>query len=151
MKSVVILHTRTTISNDVFYMYTRRRRESFELCIAMYAWFTHEGPFSSRGSVTVQFLRSTAFQNVPPWIRPWRQQRGEQHHQLHLHLSLNRGGRWCTTDDFTASFLHFSVLSTALWDLVDSRSIHSLTLSFHLFFCLPCLLTLFTVPFKSKR
>ena len=26
---------------------------------------------------------------------------------LHLHLSLNRRGRWDTTDDFTTSFLHF--------------------------------------------
>ena len=27
-----------------------------------------------------------------------------------LHLSLNRNGCWCTTDDSTASFLRFSVL-----------------------------------------
>ena len=32
-----------------------------------------------------------------------------------LYLSLNLGGRWCTTDDFTTSFLHlFSVLHCPL-------------------------------------
>ena len=30
---------------------------------------------------------------------------------LTLHLSLNRRGRWGTTDDFTTSFLHFSPFS----------------------------------------
>ena len=33
------------------------------------------------------------------------------------HQSLNREGRWGTTDDFATSFLHFSPFSTALWDL----------------------------------
>ena len=32
------------------------------------------------------------------------------------HLSVNREGRWGTTDDFETSFLHFSLFSTALWD-----------------------------------
>ena len=49
------------------------------------------------------------------------------------HLSLNREGRWITTDDFAASFLHFSLFSTALWDLANSRPVHSLMLSFYLF------------------
>ena len=66
----------------------------------------------------------------------------------YLHLSLNRGGRWGTTYDFTTSFLHFSLFSTALWDLANSRPVHSLMLSSHLFFCLPCLLPPFTVPCK---
>ena len=30
------------------------------------------------------------------------------------HLSLNREGRWGTTDNFATSFLHFSLFSTAL-------------------------------------
>ena len=59
---------------------------------------------------------------------------------LHLHLSLNREGRWDTTDDFTTSFLHFSLFSTTLWDLTDPRPVHFLMLSLHLFFCLPCFL-----------
>ena len=42
----------------------------------------------------------------------------------------------------------FSLLSTALWDLANSRPVHSLMLSSHLFFCLPCLLPPFTVPCK---
>ena len=29
------------------------------------------------------------------------------------HQSLNREGRWGTTDDFTTSFLYFSLFSTA--------------------------------------
>ena len=42
--------------------------------------------------------------------------------------------RWGTTDDFTTGFLHFSLFPTALWDLANSRPVHSLMLSFHLFF-----------------
>ena len=55
---------------------------------------------------------------------------------LHLHLSFNRGGRWDTTlNYFTTSF---SLFSTALWDLVNSRPVHS-QVSSHLLACLPCL------------
>ena len=67
---------------------------------------------------------------------------GFHHHQL----SLNRKGHWGTTDDFATSFLHFCLFSTALWDLANSRPVHSLLLSSHLFLCLPCLLPPFTVP-----
>ena len=66
----------------------------------------------------------------------------------HHHQSLSRKGRWGTTDDFATSFLHFSLFSTALWDLPNSRPVHSLMLSSHLFLCLPCLLPPFTVPWK---
>ena len=41
---------------------------------------------------------------------------GNHHHH---HLSLNREGRWCTTEDFSTSFLHLSLFSTALWDLAN--------------------------------
>ena len=68
------------------------------------------------------------------------------HH--HHHQSLNREGRWGTTDDFATSFLHFSLFSTALWDLPNSRPVRSLMLSSHLFLCPPCLLPPFTVPCK---
>ena len=51
----------------------------------------------------------------------------------HHYLSHNHEGRWGTTDDFATSFLHFSLFSTALWDLVNSMPIHSLMLSSHLF------------------
>ena len=53
------------------------------------------------------------------------------------HLSLNRVGRRGTTDDFTTISLHFSVFSTALWHLANSKPVHSLMLSSSLFFCLP--------------
>ena len=62
------------------------------------------------------------------------------HH--HHHQFLNREGRWGTTDDFATSFLHFSLFSAALWDLPNSRPVHSLMLSSHLFLCPPCLLPL---------
>ena len=58
------------------------------------------------------------------------------HSHTSLHLSLNREGRWGTTDDFATSFLHFSKFHTALWDLPNSRPVHSLMLSSHLCFCL---------------
>ena len=70
----------------------------------------------------------------------------EIHH--HHHQSVNREGRWGTTDDFATSFLHFSLFSTALWDLPNSRPVHFLMLSSHLFLCPPCLLPPFTVPCK---
>ena len=73
-------------------------------------------------------------------------QRIRVHHQHHL--SLNHEGRWGTTDDFATSFLHFPLFSTALWDLANSRPVHSQMLSSHLFFHLPCLLPPFTVPCK---
>ena len=66
----------------------------------------------------------------------------------HHPLSINREGRWGTTDDFATSFLHFSLFSTALCDLANSRPVHSLMLSSHLFLCLPCLLPPFTVSCK---
>ena len=67
---------------------------------------------------------------------------------LSSHLSLDREGRLSTTDDFAASFLYFLLLSTALWDLVNSKPVHSLMFSSHLFLCLTCLLPSFTVPCK---
>ena len=72
----------------------------------------------------------------------------ECHH--HHHLSLNREGRWGTTNDFTTSFLHFSLFSAALWDLAISRPVHSLILSSHLFLCLPFFFFFptFTLPCK---
>ena len=64
--------------------------------------------------------------------------RGKSHHRH----------RWGTTDDSATSFLHFSLFSTAVWDLANSRLVHSLMLSSNLFLCLPCLLPRFTVPCK---
>ena len=69
-------------------------------------------------------------------------------HYHHHHQSLNREGRWGTTDDLATNFLHFSLYSTALWDLPNFRPVHSLMLSSHLFLCPPCLLPPFTVPCK---
>ena len=65
-----------------------------------------------------------------------------------LHLSRDREGRGGTTVDFTTRFFHFFLFSTALWDLANSRPVHSLMMSSHLFLCLPCLLSPFTVPCK---
>ena len=49
---------------------------------------------------------------------------------------------------FRNQFSPFSLFSTALWEVANSRPVHSLMLSSHLFFCLPCLLPSFTVPCK---
>ena len=65
-------------------------------------------------------------------------------HSFSSHLSFNHKGRWGTD----TSFLHFSLFSTALWDLAISRPVHSLMLSFHLFLCWPCPLPPFSVPCK---
>ena len=58
---------------------------------------------------------------------------------LRLHLFLNREGCWGTTDDFTTNFSHFALVSTSLWDLANSRPVHPLILSSHLFFFSVCL------------
>ena len=42
------------------------------------------------------------------------------HH--HHHQSLNREGRWGTTDDTATSFLHFFLFSTALWDFAELQA-----------------------------
>ena len=60
----------------------------------------------------------------------------------HLHFSQNDRGI------SRAVFSIFLFLFTALWDLANSRSVYSLMLSSHLIFCLPCLLSPFTVPCK---
>ena len=41
-----------------------------------------------------------------------------------------------------------SLFSIDLWDMANIRSVHSLMLPSHLFFCQPCLLPSFTVPCK---
>ena len=48
-----------------------------------------------------------------------------QHYHNH-HQSLHCDGGCGITDDFTTSLLYFSLFSTALWDLVNSRPVHSL-------------------------
>ena len=67
---------------------------------------------------------------------------------LHLHISFESGSHWGTTCNITTSFLHFPLFSSAFWDLANSRPVHILTLSSHLFFCLPCVLPPFLVPCK---
>ena len=39
-----------------------------------------------------------------------------------INQSLNREGRWGTTDDFATSLLHFSLFSSALWDLGELQA-----------------------------
>ena len=70
------------------------------------------------------------------------------HHHHNHHLSLNREGRWGTTDDFATSFLHFPCSPLPSGTLANSRHVHSLMLFSHLFLCLPYLLPPFTVPCK---
>ena len=56
-----------------------------------------------------------------PSAWPLRPKRLAPFSDSHHHLSPNREGRWGTTDDFATSFLHFSLFSTALCDLPNSR------------------------------
>ena len=73
---------------------------------------------------------------------------------LHLHLSLSCKGFGTVRVLGHHRWLHnqfppcFTLFSAALWDLMISRPVHSLTLSSQLFFCQPCLLPPFTVPCK---
>ena len=95
-------------------------------------------PLGHTGSQKMTALRARVSTDSTKFLK--------DHHDHHQ--SLNRDDRWGTTDDFATSFLLFSLFSTALWDLPNSRPVHSLMLSFHLFLCLPCLLSPFTVPCK---
>ena len=70
------------------------------------------------------------------------------YHHHHHHQSPNREGCFGTIDYFTTWFLQCSLISTALWDLPNPRPVHALRLSSHLFLCLPCRLSPFTVPYK---
>ena len=89
---------------------------------------------------------STLSSIIGHWL--WVSMRSFFSHFISSHHSLDREGRWSTTDVFATGFLHFPLFSTALWDLANSRPVHSLMLSFHLFLCLPCLLPPSTVPCK---
>ena len=99
---------------------------------------SHEFPFSIWRNIFPQenerknkYFHNSFFM----WQCSTRTKKNIKHH-LHLHLSLNHKGRWGTIDDFAISFLHFSLFSSPLWDLADSRLLHSLMLSSYLFFCL---------------
>ena len=59
---------------------------------------------------------------------------------LHLHISINCRGCWGTTDNFAINFCNSSLFSTSLWTMANSRPVHSLMWSSHLFFHPPCLL-----------
>ena len=63
--------------------------------------------------------------------------------------SLNLGGRRGTTDEVATIPFHHSLSSAALRESPNPIPIHSLMLSFHLFFCLPLLLASFTVPCRT--
>ena len=68
-----------------------------------------------------------------------------------VYLSFNHEGRRGTTDAVTTSFLHFFPCSPLLlWDLANSRPVHSLMLSSgsHVFLCLPCQGSLTSVTTK---
>ena len=43
-----------------------------------------------------------------------------------VYANVRRQALTTATDDFTPSFLHFSLNSTALWDFANSRPVHSL-------------------------
>ena len=53
-----------------------------------------------------------------------------------------------TSQPVSSILLSLLLFSAALWDLANSRPVHSLMLSPHLFLCPPCLLPPFTVPCK---
>ena len=76
--------------------------------------------------------------NLSAWKAWWL-----SHHHLSSILKpwgYLRHHRW-----FPNLFLHFPLFSIALWDMANSRPVHSLMLSSHLFLCLPWRLPPFIV------
>ena len=102
----------------------------------------------SRNVVLQQDNRIGSDKNGLSFLQRQHVQQVHHHHHHHHHLSLNREGRWGITDDFTYSIIQFSLFSTALWELPNSRPVHFLMLSSHLVLCLSCLLLPCTVPCK---
>ena len=125
---------------------------SWQSCVSCSPWHiavkgTGQIPAALATLCTIQFCGPFNWQSCPSCSYGLTQPRVlDRYHitsstcNLHRHLSLNQQGHWGSRDDFTTSFLHFSLFSTALWDFANSRPVHSLMLSSHLFLCLPCLL-----------
>ena len=116
--------------------------------MCVYCHIHKSGPISYRFFIFQYFLWAvlnphlllTTLRLIPIWNLIWREITPSHHIILK--------GHWGTTDDFTASFHHVFLFSTALWDLTNSRPVHLLKLSSHLFLCLPCPLPPFTMPCK---
>ena len=81
-------------------------------------------------------------------IRVYDRSHHHHHHHHHHYLSLKHEGRWGTTDDFTTSFIHFSLVLHCPLGHGELQAVHSKMMSSHLFLCLPCLRLPFTVPCK---
>ena len=96
----------------------------------------------TRVTTSTELLSSCHTRLYNPWL--WQRAIGF----IIIINPLTAMGRWGTTDDFATSFLHFSLFSTALWDLLNSKPVDSHMLSSHPFLCLPCLLPPFTVHCK---
>ena len=69
-----------------------------------------------------------------------------QGHCTSLHLSLSLVDRWGTKDDRATTVLHSSLFSAFRRASPNFNPVYSVTLSSHLFFCLPLLLPPCTVP-----
>ena len=63
--------------------------------------------------------------------------------------SLNLGGCRAATNDVATIRFHPFLLSAALRESPNPIPVHSLMLSYNLFFCLPLLLAPFTVPCRT--
>ena len=96
-----------------------------------------------RSLVTSIFLCACESWTLTAELRRRIQATEMRHYRKILHISYKDQGRWGTTDDFATSFLRFFLFSTTL---PNSRPVHSLMLSSHLFLCLPSLSPTLTVP-----
>ena len=104
-----------------------------------YAHWSKLGQVSSEQSMQIYMKDSLILFSIHSLV--------EWSHHLHLTCPLSAGvvGAPLVTSQPVSSIFLFS---TALWDLANSRPVHSLMLSSHLFFCLVCLCPLSTVPCK---
>ena len=103
---------------------------------------------SVKSAWTPQTCASFQLLQVPVWIVNNQQQihTNSAHHHHHLPLTTRVVGAPQMILQPVSSI--FPLFSTALWDLANSRPVHSLMLSTNLFPCLPRLLPPFTVPCK---
>ena len=64
------------------------------------------------------------------WCVCWVRGMGVWKSHRQRYQSLNRESRWGTIDNFATNFLDFSLFSISLWDLPNSRPVHSLMFVF---------------------
>ena len=97
---------------------TKKMKINIFYCICLWETplYVYRLRYHRSNGVMFQWGRTIGDVWIKSWLFKWRLNdstiKGLWNCHHHHHLSLNHEGRWDTTDDFTTSFLHFSLFST---------------------------------------